>query len=199
MGDAWYSFDDIAKHTYALDVPAELSQLKFRDVYSMGLPVLIPDDPWMAQLLRFMYKSWGQIHAEVGDRHLPDATAMDREAPVHADDIDAVQAATKTWPHPPFYDPSRDPPSRLMYWLSLADFKRYPHVVRFSSLPTLLELVVTTRWAEVSVRMRAHFRRVVANVQRFFQQALTKLVLAYDKRALRESNSENHNCFVDVK
>merc|ERR1712232_1273928 len=137
----WHSFDAIARHTCALDVPAELSQIKFRDMYSMGLPLLYPDDAWMQRLLSHMYEAWGQLSGEFATR-IPSGEAVE----------------TSDWPWPPFYAATEDHPALLEYWFPLADHKRYPHVVLFHSLPALLGLVADTRWAEVSIRMRSHAR-----------------------------------------
>eukprot|EP00434_Breviolum_minutum_P013969 symbB.v1.2.012319.t1/scaffold846.1/size158211/5 len=42
----WLSFDEMARHTCALDVPAELSQMKIRDVMGIGLPLISPERTW---------------------------------------------------------------------------------------------------------------------------------------------------------
>eukprot|EP00747_Dinoflagellata_sp_TGD_P113079 gnl/TRDRNA2_/TRDRNA2_171629_c1_seq1.p1 gnl/TRDRNA2_/TRDRNA2_171629_c1~~gnl/TRDRNA2_/TRDRNA2_171629_c1_seq1.p1 ORF type:complete len:154 (+),score=24.53 gnl/TRDRNA2_/TRDRNA2_171629_c1_seq1:218-679(+) len=153
-------------------------------MYSMGLPLLVPDNVWMMRLLRDMYVKWGQLHAEWGDRlQLLSSVISVSEVGDAADNSSTVIAsAAAGWPHPPFYDPTRDPEARLEYWFPLADHLRYPHVARFSSLPAFLDEVANTRWAEVSVAMRAHFSKVLANVDRFYKHSVEALLLA-DKGA----------------
>eukprot|EP00747_Dinoflagellata_sp_TGD_P090923 gnl/TRDRNA2_/TRDRNA2_164881_c0_seq1.p1 gnl/TRDRNA2_/TRDRNA2_164881_c0~~gnl/TRDRNA2_/TRDRNA2_164881_c0_seq1.p1 ORF type:complete len:597 (-),score=94.04 gnl/TRDRNA2_/TRDRNA2_164881_c0_seq1:58-1824(-) len=169
---AWHSFESMAHHTCALDVPAELSQIKFRDIYGMGLPLLVPSDQWMRGMLVHMFRGWGQMHAEVGDR---------LESTSHSEFATATQAMAAQaadWPHKPFYDPTRDPPARLEYWFPLMDHMRYPHTVRFESIPAVLILVADDgALAKTSFRMRAHFRRVVANTESFYKQSLAALLL----------------------
>ena len=127
----WASFQEMARHTCALDVPAELSQLKFRDAYGMGLPIIVPEPSWLLRLLAQVYKGGAanQIHAEL-------AASLEEPPP---------------WPHAPFYDPARDPLARLEYWMPLADHRRYPHVAYFDSLPGLLRQVASTDWPQVSI------------------------------------------------
>ncbi|CAK9060163.1 unnamed protein product, partial [Durusdinium trenchii] len=117
----WRSLDEMARHTCALDVPAELSQLKVRDVMSIGLPLMSPERAWILRLLHDMYRGWGQLHVEYSSERTPR---------IEKDD----------WPHAPFYDPKVDPISRLSYWLPLADHFRYPHVLHFASLPEMLHM-----------------------------------------------------------
>ncbi|CAE7030292.1 ANK1 [Symbiodinium sp. CCMP2592] len=140
----WRSFDSMGKHTCALDVPAEISQMKVRDVMGIGLPLMSPERAWLLRLLHDMYRGWGQLHIEYGSERSP-----------HTD-------AHVSWPHAPFYDPKADPISRLSYWLQLADHFRYPSVVHFASLPEMMEKVIGEDWAKISVQTRAHHRRVMS-------------------------------------
>ena len=161
------SFASMARHTCALYVPNEISLVKFRDAYGIGLPLLVPADAWMLRLLRDMYSRWGQLHAEYGER---------LALPPGAFQAGGGYVGVRGWPHEPFYEPSRDPLARLEYWHALADHSRYPHVVRFASLAELFDHVATADWNLVSVRMRAHFQRVAANVRRFYQSSLQTLL-----------------------
>eukprot|EP00928_Gymnodinium_smaydae_P068190 TRINITY_DN5124_c2_g1_i1.p1 TRINITY_DN5124_c2_g1~~TRINITY_DN5124_c2_g1_i1.p1 ORF type:complete len:420 (-),score=85.72 TRINITY_DN5124_c2_g1_i1:141-1343(-) len=164
----WQSFEWMARHSCALFVPTEMSQIKFRDVYAMGLPVLVPDDVWMLRLLREMFKSWGQLSAEYETSRFPVPSALPA--------LRAVEAAVDAWPHGPFYDPVRDGPQRLAFWYELADVKRYPHVVHFSSFPELLDLAASADWAELGRRMRGHSATVAANVGRYYRRSLAALL-----------------------
>ncbi|CAK9060165.1 unnamed protein product, partial [Durusdinium trenchii] len=154
----WRSLDEMARHTCALDVPAELSQLKVRDVMSIGLPLMSPERAWILRLLHDMYRGWGQLHVEYSSERTPR---------IEKDD----------WPHAPFYDPKVDPISRLSYWLPLADHFRYPHVLHFASLPEMLHMVHHTNWADVSVKLRAHNRKVIINSEQFYRRSLLELIV----------------------
>eukprot|EP00933_Yihiella_yeosuensis_P075270 TRINITY_DN84572_c0_g1_i1.p1 TRINITY_DN84572_c0_g1~~TRINITY_DN84572_c0_g1_i1.p1 ORF type:complete len:158 (-),score=13.96 TRINITY_DN84572_c0_g1_i1:160-612(-) len=147
----------MARHTCVLDVPAELSQMKVRDVLGIGLPLVTPERKWLLRLLHDMFRGWGQLHAEWGTDRFP-------------------LEETEKWPHAPFYDHKADMIVRLGYWLELADYFRYPNVVHFSSLPSLLDIVATTNWLEVSVRTRAHHRQVAENSMRFYKASLATLL-----------------------
>jgi len=179
---AWQSFESMSRHLCALFVPAELSQIKFRDMYFIGLPMLVPDDAWLLRVLRHMFVAWGQLHAEHAHGRLqprPSAGSQPAVEPaaVRTRTMERVTAAADAWPHAPFYDPTRDRLARLAYWLPLADVKRYPHVVQFSSLGDLLGLIGSTDWAAVSAGMRVHSVRIVAgNVQRYYRQSLASLL-----------------------
>lgn len=191
---AWRSFEWMAGHTCALYIPTELSQIKFRDIYSMGLPALVPDDRWLLRLLRHMFEKWGQLQTEYrGGRFRSGACGAPRSGLAvedvggcrgaegdHAEvwrSVAAVETASEAWPHAPFYEPQTDSFERLVYWHQLADVKRYPHVTRFGSLGELLERVVHVDWQVVGDAIRAHFEGVIAaNVGRYYRQSLAVLL-----------------------
>ncbi|CAE8597926.1 unnamed protein product [Polarella glacialis] len=154
------SFADMGKHLCALDVPAEISQLKVKDVLGMGLPLATPDRTWLLRLLSDMYRSWGQLHPGAGG----------------VSELEGVAERTADWPHAPFFDPNENPLNRLSYWMQLSDYVRFPHILHFSSLPDLLDIMVETNWAEVRVRTRAHHRRVAENTERFYRNSLLTLL-----------------------
>eukprot|EP00913_Durusdinium_trenchii_P032169 g30122.t1 len=108
--------------------------------------------------LHDMYRGWGQLHVEYSSERTPR---------IEKDD----------WPHAPFYDPKVDPISRLSYWLPLADHFRYPHVLHFASLPEMLHMVHHTNWADVSVKLRAHNRKVIINSEQFYRRSLLELIV----------------------
>lgn len=64
------SFKNIAQnYDFALFIPPELIQCKLRDLYGMGMPILMPKPGfYMETLLKPMYAVWGQVHREYSFR-----------------------------------------------------------------------------------------------------------------------------------
>lgn len=172
---SWHSWEQQAHCTAVLHMPQEISQIKFRDFYALGVPILVPGIVWSLRLLREMYRMWGQLHPEYEHR-LRDCEDGKRQACLGAE----ARREADTWPFgKPYVDVDRDPAEKLEFWYSLADVARYPHVLRFSSLAELrlLALQQADEGRLLSALMRRHFERtVVANSLRFFRQAVATLL-----------------------
>lgn len=83
--------------------------------------------------------------------------------------------AAQHWQFPPFYNPSEHPPEHLKFWLPLAEVHRFPHIVYFTSLTEMIQLVQSLDLNAVSLRMQAQSRIIAANVRRFYRNALQEL------------------------
>lgn len=155
----------MASYSCALYVAPEFSQLLLRDVYGIGLPILAPEITWHQRLLQHMFASWGQLHNE------HDVGRMSRPSGRQEE----VFMAAQNWQFPPFYNPSEHPPEHLKFWLPLAEVHRFPHIVYFTSLTEMIQLVQSLDLNAVSLRMQAQSRIIAANVRRFYRNALQEL------------------------
>lgn len=155
----------MASYSCALYVAPEFSQLLLRDVYGIGLPILAPEITWHQRLLQHMFASWGQLHNE------HDVGRMSRPSGRQEE----VFMAAQHWQFPPFYNPSEHPPEHLKFWLPLAEVHRFPHIVYFTSLTEMIQLVQSLDLNAVSLRMQAQSRIIAANVRRFYRNALQEL------------------------
>ncbi|CAE8592308.1 unnamed protein product [Polarella glacialis] len=137
---SWSSWEAVAAHTATLYVPSELYQLRFRDMYSMGVPVLAPGKAWAMRSLRMMWRMWGMLSPDVRHR-LPGCGAEDDAkqrsfGAARGWCVDATKRQeSDSWPFgAPFLDVDKDPPGKLPYYYSLSDAERYPYVLHFESL-----------------------------------------------------------------
>ncbi|CAL1151451.1 unnamed protein product [Cladocopium goreaui] len=162
---SFLNFATMASYSCALYVAPEFSQLLLRDVYGIGLPILAPEITWHQRLLQHMFASWGQLHNE------HDVGRMSRPSGRQEE----VFMAAQHWQFPPFYNPSEHPPEHLKFWLPLAEVHRFPHIVYFTSLTEMIQLVQSLDLNAVSLRMQAQSRIIAANVRRFYRNALQEL------------------------
>ncbi|CAE8639027.1 unnamed protein product [Polarella glacialis] len=163
----FHSFSKMASHTAILYVPDDFSQIRFRDMYNIGVPLLAPDEEYHRQLLLHMFSSWGQLHAEHDAGRLqPPVGTFGVSATKRAERVHMVMAEADRWQHAPFYEPKLHPRSSLPFWLPLADVHRYPHVSKFSSLTGLLMLVEGTDWEDKSLQMQRHTQLVTKTSSR---------------------------------
>lgn len=181
----WLSFSEMARFTCSLYIPTEMSQMRFRDVYHLGLPILVPSLQWLTRLMRHMFASWGQMHEEHSTERLPlpQGAELSKTSHLSSDELSkrvaalaATAKAADSWPFKPFYDAKKDPVAGLTYWLPLSDVCRYPHVVNFDSLPHFLKKVETEDWRVISDKMLKHSKVVTGNVLRFYRRSLSSLV-----------------------
>eukprot|EP00930_Biecheleria_cincta_P082966 TRINITY_DN72603_c0_g1_i1.p1 TRINITY_DN72603_c0_g1~~TRINITY_DN72603_c0_g1_i1.p1 ORF type:complete len:206 (-),score=47.22 TRINITY_DN72603_c0_g1_i1:143-724(-) len=170
-------FEDMASYSCALYVAPEFSQMIFRDMYGAGVPILAPEMDWHSRLLRHMFASWGQMHSEhdIG-RVPPDDLRGGPSEELRA--ARAVVEAADSWPFPPFYEPRRNTPEHLAFWLPLAEVYRFPHVLFFRSLVNFLELAAQADLAEQSSKIQEHGRKITANMHRFYRESLRQLLSA---------------------
>eukprot|EP00931_Biecheleriopsis_adriatica_P005330 TRINITY_DN106856_c0_g1_i1.p1 TRINITY_DN106856_c0_g1~~TRINITY_DN106856_c0_g1_i1.p1 ORF type:complete len:707 (+),score=149.08 TRINITY_DN106856_c0_g1_i1:70-2190(+) len=170
-------FEAMAAHSCALYVAPEFVQLMLRDLYGAGVPILHPDQRWHQRLLQHMFASWGQLHTEHDIGRVP-VTEGSGDRAEQEERARRVAAAAGSWPYPPFYEPKQHPPEHLAYWLPLAEVHRFPHVLKFSSLIELLEMVRETDMGAQSLKMQEQSRRVAANVRRFYRESVRQLLAA---------------------
>lgn len=168
-------FEDMASYSCALYVAPEFSQMIFRDMYGAGVPILAPDMDWHLRLLRHMFASWGQMHSEHDIGRLPPVGSKEG-CSERVEASRAIASVADSWPFPPFYEPRRNSPEHLAFWLPLGEVYRFPHVLFFSSLVSFLKLVAEADLVAQSSKVQEHGRRITANVHRFYRESLRQLV-----------------------
>ncbi|CAE8667940.1 unnamed protein product, partial [Polarella glacialis] len=138
---SWTSWEEMAAFTAALYMPHELYQLKFRDMYAMGVPLLAPGSAWLLRSLREMFRMWGQLNSDFRHRLPACPEGVQPPGTPEARCIDVGRRfESDRWPFgEPFLNVDVDPPGKLAYYQTLMDVERYPYVLRFESLAELHE------------------------------------------------------------
>lgn len=119
------SYADFAKYYACIFWPWDMMMLLFNELYTMAMPLLVPERRWMHQLmvhaLRHTEVNWwhlraGNLQGELP--RVPEAAFPLQYLPWVANGEGLMQAA---------------------YWYELTDFVQFPQVTNFKSLPDMLE------------------------------------------------------------
>lgn len=183
---SWVSFQDMAQYTAALYVSPELYQIKLRDMYAMGVPILAPAASWGMRTLREMFRMWGMLNTDFMHR-APSCLGPRGEwiqGPQTPSGSWCVEHFPRSqadeWPFgAPFLDIDEDHMDKLGFYYSLVDSERYPYILHFDSLAELYSQlhVAAEHGRALGQLMRSFFQRqVVENADRFCKEALTRLL-----------------------
>ncbi|OLP90906.1 hypothetical protein AK812_SmicGene27455 [Symbiodinium microadriaticum] len=127
-------YSDMALHRCGVLVPNDLTMSAFSEAFAMGLPLFLPSDEWLYRLQKSVPYGF-MVHG----------TSLLFAAPDH----DGLQSSSL----PPAWHEKSQSVLAVMSWLRLSDFSTWPATLRFSSIPDLLEGLVTTDFRSVSHRM----------------------------------------------
>eukprot|EP00439_Symbiodinium_sp_Y106_P046422 s3083_g5.t3 len=127
-------YSDIALHRCGVLVPNDLTMAAFSEAFAMGLPLFLPSDEWLYRLQKSVPYGF-MVHG---------ASSL-----FGASEHDGLQSSSL----PPAWHEKSQSVLAVMSWLRLSDFSTWPSTLRFSSIPDLLEGLVTTDFRSVSHRM----------------------------------------------
>lgn len=123
------SWSNWARHKAAVFLPYDPQQLVFYELYSIGVPLLLPDDVLLPFFIRLGYTNLQEFRYQRPAWKVPEEELRydwSENAPIH----------------------------ELRWWSSLTDFARSPHLLRWSSFPELLYKVLRSDLEQISNRMR---------------------------------------------
>lgn len=121
------TYADFASYHACIFWPWDVMMLLFNELYTITVPLLVPDSRWMSHLIvhavRHTEVNWWHIRSAVGGA-LPSASP-DVQFPL---------------PHLPWLEDSGGL-REAAYWYETTDFVQFPHITYFHSLPDMLEKV----------------------------------------------------------
>lgn len=153
-----YEYSDVAAHLGVVYLPYQVSLMSFFEQYTMGLPIFAPS-------LDFLVHLHGEHHL-VYDRTIAYMQVLPGSyMPRHP-----------SYGGPPNLDPNDDfSEESVRYWLSLSDFYQFPHVIYFSSVEQLVELLhsmAIDRLTHISNQMMQFNRHRLKHILRYWRGRL---------------------------
>lgn len=165
------SYDEFAQFHACIFWPWDVMMLLFNELYSMTMPILMPEPRWMYTLMQHSLSqtkvNWWHIRAETVSGSLP--WASERDFPL---------------PFLPWVT-SNASLREVAYWYELTDFVQFPHVVNFASVPDMLYKLRTLDVAATREGMRQFNIATLKDTRRVYQQAAVKLFVPERHRPMR--------------
>jgi len=142
--------------------PWDVMMLLFNEIYTMTVPLLIPERRWMHQLmlhaLRHTKVNWWHIRGESVKGALPH---------VYREDFPL--------PEMPWLD-GQDGLQQAAFWYELTDFVQFPHITYFHSIPELLELLRTLDVSTIRNGMKAFNTMTLRDSLAFYRVVASELL-----------------------
>lgn len=156
------SYEGLSQFHACIFWPWDVMMLLFDELYTMGMPLLVPERQWMHNIMMHTLQhtdmNWWHIRAATVSGVLPSAVAS--EFPL---------------PHDPWIGKFGSV-AEASYWYELTDFVQFPHVTYFSSLPDMLQKVKTLDVPAVTAGMRQFNQRTLRESMSFYRSAAAQLV-----------------------
>jgi len=155
------TYPDFAKFHACIFWPWDVMMLMFNELYTMGMPLLLPHRRWMVHLV-----THSLTHTEVNWWHLRGSVAGGLPDP---------SGVPFPLPFQPWVEPGEGV-RPVAFWYELTDFMQFPHLTYFESLPDMLERVRTLDVPSIRRGMQsfnqATFRESIA----FYRRAALELL-----------------------
>jgi len=155
-------YADFAKFHACIFWPWDVMMLLFDELYTMTMPLLVPERRWMTHLmvhsLRHTDANWWHLRTPSVNGSLPCASSIEFPLPFlpwFGDDDGVRQAA---------------------YWYELGDFVQFPHVTYFSSLPDMLQQVQSLDVPAIRAGMGAFNAATYRGSLGFYRRAAAALL-----------------------
>lgn len=169
----YIDYEDMARHRAVFLFPWDSELVVFHELYSAGIPLLLPDLAWLGKWQPFI--PWGSTDvgngAERNDWSLPHVAHPD------------------FWPCPPWIENHgmlKGNWSEIRadvfvnecphFWMRQTHFMRYPHVVRVASIPELLLAPLVHDLGGISSAMAEFNADSLQATLRFYRWALAWLL-----------------------
>eukprot|EP00929_Paragymnodinium_shiwhaense_P067553 TRINITY_DN33983_c0_g1_i4.p1 TRINITY_DN33983_c0_g1~~TRINITY_DN33983_c0_g1_i4.p1 ORF type:complete len:706 (+),score=104.63 TRINITY_DN33983_c0_g1_i4:201-2120(+) len=167
------SFQRLAKFHAVVVLPHGPNALRLSDLYALGMPMLIPDEPLVHKFV-WASRTFACLDADPVYQSVAPKEIMDRHG----------SSVVERWTHPfsPFNFVRSWTLHRFIddrrYWYQYTEWATLPHLLRFKSIPDLLEKLAamdTEALLRVSVNMGRHHRLQVAGALAWWQSALAEV------------------------
>ncbi|CAJ1405204.1 unnamed protein product [Effrenium voratum] len=143
------SWANWARHRAAVFLPYDPQQMVFYELYSMAIPMLVPDDSLLPFFIRFGYTNLQEFRYQRPGWHVPPEELPD-------------------WGENAM-------PRELRWWSSLTDFALSPHLLRWRSIPELLWQVLRGADLEkISSGMRMESQVRLLHAADFWREAFNR-------------------------
>ncbi|CAK9081721.1 Uncharacterized protein SCF082_LOCUS38872 [Durusdinium trenchii] len=157
------SFEEIATFHCVIFVPHGPNALRLSDIYAANIPAVVPEEP-LVQNFVWSSRTFGGYDAETRylERAPPELRTQTDAPAFHASNY------LQSWSIHRFIDDRR-------YWYQFTEWATLPHLLRFHSLPSLLQLLkdlTVDSGRKVSMRMAAHHVTMVADTLSWWRLAL---------------------------
>eukprot|EP00927_Polykrikos_kofoidii_P041965 TRINITY_DN3583_c0_g1_i9.p1 TRINITY_DN3583_c0_g1~~TRINITY_DN3583_c0_g1_i9.p1 ORF type:complete len:420 (-),score=36.54 TRINITY_DN3583_c0_g1_i9:110-1324(-) len=152
-------YSDLANFHACIFWPWDLMMLMFNELYTMTMPMLLPERRWMHHVivhtLRYTTMNWYHFWRQL-DGRLPDVADVDFPLPLpwFTEGGGLRQAA---------------------YWYELSDFIQFPHLTYFTSLPDMLDRTATLDVTSIRAGMRIFNAVTVQSSLTFYRRAVAEL------------------------
>lgn len=157
--DSKLSFNEIASFRIAVMLPWEHALMAFFELYSMAVPILMPDAAWSYRLVFDNEGNLGSTTSEYWDV---------------SPDCDRSRGCVGSHhAYPPFAFASLE--SRR-YWYPYSSFAQFPHVHRFASFPDMLGKLLDINVAETSASMKVFNDRTFVHSAAFWREAAVRML-----------------------
>eukprot|EP00931_Biecheleriopsis_adriatica_P087473 TRINITY_DN61937_c0_g1_i1.p1 TRINITY_DN61937_c0_g1~~TRINITY_DN61937_c0_g1_i1.p1 ORF type:complete len:963 (+),score=152.03 TRINITY_DN61937_c0_g1_i1:58-2889(+) len=148
--ERWLSLEVMAGYSAAVLWPNDLHQRTFHEVYRMGMPLFLPGDVWLYRLQ--LNVNWG-YSSYAGRLPLPIEESF----------------------HEPWWNAYSETISKVMFWQQFADWQQLPHVQRFTSIPDLLQQLLTADLEVINKMMLVFHETLVGDTLTLMQEQLGTL------------------------
>ena len=138
----FYESADLLRHPAVISLPYSVMSLRTTELYSMAMPLFVPS-------IKFYLRQNGIGH----DRTSTTEPYCDEDPNLEAKMRPSIDLGYSTHPYSPNTEIDQDPEAE-MYWMQLADFYDWPHIIQFDSYDHLKDLLLTTDLNAVSANMK---------------------------------------------
>lgn len=146
------SWENWGRHRAAVVLPYDPQQMVFHELYSMGLPLLVPNVELLSMLTRRGYTNIRDFDFSRPGWQVP------KQELAYSWNEDA-----SIW--------------ELRWWNSLSEYVRAPHLLTWGSVPEILQILFQTNLDDVSSKMRQETTRRIVASSDFWRAAFARALL----------------------
>ena len=151
-----YLFSDLASHPGIVYIPYQVSMVSLTEHYRMNIPLFFPTVDllalWQLEYQVVRQRTWAGYMMK--RPHRSGIPGKARDVPDPNDDTDE---------------------GAIKYWLKFADFYQWPHIIYYSSIPDLVDKLITTNLTDVSLKMQSHNIKASLQIKDAWSEVLLKV------------------------
>eukprot|EP00929_Paragymnodinium_shiwhaense_P071675 TRINITY_DN36420_c0_g1_i3.p1 TRINITY_DN36420_c0_g1~~TRINITY_DN36420_c0_g1_i3.p1 ORF type:complete len:273 (-),score=13.82 TRINITY_DN36420_c0_g1_i3:64-882(-) len=174
-----WSATRIVDHDAALFMPEDLVKMSFWELYSAGLPLVLPSRFLACSILPYLdgrgresVDFWkGSSGGMLTHFFDPDAAMLE-----HRDAFSDVSRRDNDILPPFDARPAADGHRKVFQWSALADFWNWPALSHFGSIPELLQLLWSADLQSISQDMRRYHQDLCKTSRMFYLDAISRLL-----------------------